>query len=154
MKDVVSAGFLLGIGFIYLFYSWQYEAGTADNPGAGLFPRIIGLILTLSSLLLLLRSLRHRTEKNKMGTLWQELSAGKLVSAISVVGSVVLYLIVLNTAGFLLASPFLVFFLARIMGGSHWMANLILGVVSSGVIYWLFWIIMRVPIPPGFWGGR
>ena len=154
MKDVVSAGFFLGSGLIYLFYSWEYEAGAADNPGAGLFPRIIGFILVLSSLLLLLRSLRNRTGKDKMGTLWQELSAGKILSAVSVVGSVVLYLIVLNTVGFLLASPFLVFSLARIMGGSNWWANLILGVVSSGVIYWLFWIIMRVPIPTGFWGGR
>jgi putative tricarboxylic transport membrane protein len=154
MKDVISAGFLIGIGLFYFIYSWEYEGGALDNPGPGFFPRIIGLIFIFSNSLQLLLSFRKRTEKNRLSTLLQDLQVRRILLAGMMVGVVITYLIVLNTVGFLMASPFFVFSLAWVMGGRNWMANLVLGAVSSGIIYWLFWTIMRVPIPAGFLGGR
>ncbi len=154
MKDVISAGFFIGIGLFYFIYSWEYGIGPLDNPGPGFFPRIIGLIFIVINSLQLLLSLRKRTEKNRLSTLLQDLQVRGIILAGMMVGIVITYLIVLDTVGFLIASPLLVFSLAWVMGGRNWMANLVLGVVSSGVIYWLFWTIMRVPIPAGFLGGR
>ncbi len=154
MKDAASAVFLFSVGIFYLISSLEYEAGALDDPGPGLFPRIIGLVIIFTNLFLLFLSLRRRAGGTKSKLLPPELKGSRLFSAGMIVGAVILYLLVLDKVGFLLASPLLVFFLAWVMGGNNWIANLILGVVSSGFIYWLFWIIMRVPIPTGsLWVG-
>ena len=149
MKDSASAVFLLGVGIFYLFYSLEYEAGALDDPGPGLFPRIIGLIIICTNVFLLVLSLRRQAGESKSKPLMPLLKGKHLLSGGMIVGAVILYLLVLDEVGFLLASPLLVFFLAWVMGGARWMANLILGVVASAFLYWLFWVIMRVPIPRG-----
>ena len=51
--------------------------------------------------------------------------------------------------GFLLSSPPLVFALACIMGGENFVVNAFISIIASALIYWIFWIIMRIPIPIG-----
>ena len=154
MKEVLSAGFLSCLGIFYLLYSWQYESGTLAGPGPGFFPRILAIILIGSNLWLLLRALLRRKEGTRLRTLLEGTDARGILTAGAVVAAIILYLLILPAAGFLLASPLLVLFLARVMGGKSWIGNLLLAVISSACTYWLFWIIMRVPIPMGLLEGR
>ena len=148
MKDVVGSGVLIGIGIFYLVCAWELESGTFENPGPGLFPIIIGLILVGTNVLHLFFSLGRQRE-SRLRVIWEELKPRNILCAAMVVGAVAVYLVVLQRIGFLLVSPLLVFFLAWVMGGKHWVINLILGMVSSVLIYWIFWVVMRVPIPTG-----
>jgi len=153
MKDLISALFYSCFGLFYLISSFKYDVGTAMTPGPGLFPRIIGFIMLLCGFLLIFSSLYNRKEKEKLSATWDGLSGKNLVSAMLVIGSVTFYLLVINYVGFLIASSILVLFLAWVMGGRNWLFNVTLGIVSSGLTYWLFWVIMRVPIPQGsLWG--
>lgn len=152
-KDEVSAIFIISIGGFYLIYSLDYNTGSLANPQHGFFPRIIGIALVASNLVLLLSSLFKRKQKDKLSTIWEGIDPKNIVSALMVIGSLSLYLLVINYVGFLVASPALVFFLAWVMGGKKWIYNIILGVVTGGLLYWIFWIMMRVPIPLGsLWG--
>lgn len=152
-KDDISAILNIGFGLFYLIYSLKYNAGSIDNPQLGFFPRIIGIVMVFFSLMFLLFCIRKRGQKDKLHVIWEGLNVKNILSATIVIGSLSLYLIILNYVGFLLASSVLVFFLAWAMGGNSWIVNIILGRVSSGLIYWIFWTIMRVPIPLGsLWG--
>lgn len=148
-KDDISAITNISVGLFYLIYSLKYNAGSIGNPQLGFFPRIIGIIMLFCSLIFLLFCLHKRRQKDKLHVIWEGLNAKNIISAAMVIVSLSLYLIILKYVGFLLASSVLVFFLAWVMGGNSWIGNIILAIVSSGLSYWIFWTIMRVPIPLG-----
>lgn len=153
MKDVIGAIFCCCIGLFYLISSLKYSSGTIDNPGPAFLPIILGYLMLFLSGLLLLLSLRKRKNGSRLAEIWEGLNVRNIFSAAMVVAGVTVYLLSINYVGFLFASPVLVFFLAWVMGGNRWVVNIILGIVSAGFAYWLFWIVMRVPIPLGsLWG--
>lgn len=154
IKDVISSIFLLCLGLFYLILSLKYHAGDLANPQPGFLPRIVGLVIVSFSLMLLISSLRDQKKKEKLNSLWQGLDRKNCLSAMMAIGSIIVYLLIVNYVGFPLASAALVWFLGWMMGGTNQILIIILGIVSSGLTYWLFWIIMRVPIPLGsLWGG-
>ncbi len=154
VKDIISSIFLLCVGIIYLVLSTHYYAGSMANPQSGFLPRIVGVIIVSCSTLLLISSLRHRKKENKINSLWEGLDKKTSLSALMALGSIIVYLLIIDSVGFPIASAGLVWFLGWMMGGSRQILNIILGVVSSGLTYWMFWILMRVPIPLGSLWGR
>lgn len=148
-KDLAGAVVFSFLGFGYLFWSLEYDAGTATTPGPGLFPRLVGIAMAACGLLLAASSLYGRGRKEQAGFPADEHSRSNLLSALLVVGSIASYLLVIQYVGFFLASALLVFCLAWLMGGRSWIANTLLSVVTTGLAYWLFWVMMRVPIPSG-----
>lgn len=154
MKDVAGAIFFVCTGVFYLISSLKYDAGTLKNPGPAFLPRIIGYIMMFFSLLLLILSLYKRKKSDKLVKIWEGLNKRNIFSGVMVVGGVTVYLFSINYVGFIVASSVLVFFLAWVMGGNRWGINILLGIISAGFSYWLFWIIMRVPIPLGSLWGR
>jgi len=154
VKDSISSIFLLCVGVIYLVLSTSYQAGSMANPQSGFLPRIIGLIIVCFSLFLLISSLRRPDKKEKLNSLWKGLDKKTSISALMALGSIIVYLLIIEKVGFSIASAALVWFLGWMMGGSKQVLNIILGIVSSALAYWLFWVLMRVPIPLGsLWGG-
>lgn len=145
----MSSIFLICAGLVYLILGFEYNAGRISNPHLGFFPRSIGLLIVFFSLLLLLASFRKRDKEEKLCTVWEGLHGKNIFRATMVLGSVMVYLIVVEYVGFLVSSVPLVWFLAWVMGGRSWILNSILAVVSSVLLYWLFWIMMRIPIPLG-----
>ncbi len=154
VKDIISSIFLLCVGMIYLILSTSYYAGSLANPQSGFLPRIVGLIIVCFSSILLISSLRDRKKRDKINSLWKGLDKKTSLSALMALGSIIVYLLIIDYVGFPIASAALVWFLGWMMGGSRQILNIILGVVSSGLTYWLFWILMRVPIPLGSLWGR
>jgi len=148
-KDECGAIFLLALGVFYLIISFDFDMGTMANPQPGLFPRIIGGFMVLFSSLVLISSLKKRGEKESLSGIWKALDLRSVFSVVIVIGCVSVYLVILDTVGFLLSSPPLVFALAWLMGGKNPIVNGIIGVVTSVVVYWVFWILMRIPIPLG-----
>ncbi len=153
-KEECGAIFFLCFGLFYLFASMIYDMGSLHNPQPGFFPRIMGCVMIFLSLAILTSALRKRKQAEKLSTIWEGFSRRNILSAIVIVSSVTLYLLGLNTFGFLFLSPFLMFVLAYAMGGTSWIVNIILAVGTSGLIYWVFWILMRAPIPLGSLWGR
>jgi hypothetical protein len=148
MKDIASSIFCLILGLFYLIYSLEYPAGNVANMQPGFFPRLIGMVVIGLSGGAFLSSLKQ-WGRTKPTALWEGLQWKNLVSAAMAIAGIVLYLVFLNAIGFLAASFLLVFSLARIMGGRSWILNALSGAVTSGLMYWAFWIVMRVPLPLG-----
>ena len=84
----------------------------------------------------------------------EALALRRLFPAILVLGGVVIHILVVETVGFLLASTALMMFLMWVRGARNWVVTTVMSAATSGVLYWLFWVVMRVPIPRGaLWGG-
>jgi putative tricarboxylic transport membrane protein len=151
-RDEVGAIFFICLGLFYVIISMKYDMGTFHNPQPGFLPRAMGVIMVFLSTLVLVKSLRRRKQETGLSEVWEGFGFKNILFAIAIIVCVVIYLLALNTLGFLFLSPFLVFVIAWMMGGKSWIINAVLGIVTSGLIYWTFWIIMRVPIPLGsFW---
>lgn len=153
-RDAVGAIFFICVGLFFVIVSMQYDMGTIHNPQLGFFPRVMGIIMVFLSSLVLAGSLRKRKQERGLSAVWEGFGIKNTFSAIAIIVCVVVYLLALETLGFLFLSPILVFVVARIMGGKSWVINAVMGIVSGGLIYWTFWVIMRVPIPLGSLWGR
>ncbi len=152
-RDEAGAIFFICLGLFYTLISMKHDMGTIDNPQPGFFPRVMGILMVLLSTLVLVGSFRRRKQDKGLSVVWKEFDIKNIFFAVAIILCVVLYLLAMNTLGFLFLSPFLVFVIAWMMGGKSWVINAVMGIVTSGLIYWTFWIIMRVPIPLGsFWG--
>jgi putative tricarboxylic transport membrane protein len=148
-KDECGTIFFLALGLFYLILSFDYNAGTMANPQEGFFPILTGVLMVFFSAWALFSSLKNRSKSESLSAVWSKLDLRNLFSVLMVLGCVSLYLVILNYVGFLLSSPPLLFTLTWIMGGKNLIVNAVISIVTSALIYWAFWIIMRIPIPIG-----
>lgn len=148
-KDECGTLFFLVLGIVYLILSLRHSPGTMMNPQEGFFPILIGVFIIIFSIWALLAALKNRSKRENLSEILRQFDSRDLISAILVFGCIAVYLMILNSVGFLLSSPPLVFALACIMGGKNLIVNAFISIVASALIYWIFWIIMRIPIPLG-----
>lgn len=160
-RDVVSAVFFACVGLFYYISSWQYDlhisVGGIVKPGPGLLPRSLAIAIILCSLVILVTSLLKARDKGekRFKQVLEELGSRKqnLIPSLLVISGLVGYLLFINFTGYLLTSIALVVFMSWVMGERRWWFNGVLGLGSGFLTYWLFWIIMRVPLPRGtLWG--
>ena len=148
-KERISGIVIFCFCLTYFIVSLEYNAGTFDFPHYGFFPRFLALVGLFFSILLLLS--RKANTSSSISIDWVALKRQSF-SGLIVLGSIVVYLVCLPYVGFLLCSACLVTILARAMGG-RWISSVIVGAITSLSLYWIFWVMMRVPIPLGtIWG--
>lgn len=151
--NLLSSILLVCIGVFYLVSASRYDFGQLPDPKAGFFPTIVGLAFVLLSGSLFLVSVRSR-RRGVPDVEREALTLRRLFPAILVLGGVVIHILVVEYVGFLLASTALMMFLMWVRGARNWVVTTVMSAATSGVLYWLFWVVMRVPIPRGaLWGG-
>lgn len=160
-RDAISAGFFLFIGIVYYVSSLQYDVyikvGGIEKPGPGLLPRGLGVAIILCSLVILITALFRRLKKQEEGfkAVCETLGLRKanLISCLTVIFAIAAYLLIVDFAGFLLTSIGLIMFMLWALGEKRWWFDVLLGLASGFSTYWLFWTLMRVPLPVGtLWG--
>src|SRR5205814_5647912 len=98
-KDFWSGVIFIAIGLFAIIHGTKYTIGTAARMGPGYFPRILGILLILLGAILALRSLRLRGAK---------IPTWKWRPSLVILGSVVLFGLILNFAGLVLATIVLI----------------------------------------------
>lgn len=140
----------VGLGGVFLIFSsvlfWQsfsFDYYSDLGPGPGLFPRWLSASLILLSLLYLAGSLRGIQAK------WSEvLPKGRdLLNVIIVLVSVLLFMLLLDSAGFIVAGAvMLVVLLARTY---KWYIAAAVAIGTSVLLYVAFSLGLDVPLPTG-----
>jgi len=156
-RDAISAVFFTLLGLFYYTSSWQYDlninVGGIEKPGPGLLPRGLAIAIVLCSLVILIASLlrSRNTKEKRFKAVCEDMGLQKqnLIPSILVILGIVVYLLLINFTGYLLTSIALIMFMSWVMGERKWWANGLLGLGSGLFTYWLFWIVMRVPLPMG-----
>jgi hypothetical protein len=126
-----------------------------DSPtgiGPGGWPSVIlGLMLTLSVILLYKTIMSQKQENNS-----KEVTAEQEHPVPShsyrhwlVFGLSFLYFFLMQYIGFILATPIYIIVTARILGMQVWLKLIIIALLSSALITYLFAIMLMLPLPRG-----
>lgn len=127
--------------------SWRLSIGGFHQPGPGFLLFFAGALLGILALISLVQSLKEIEPKGP--AIWVGVSFLKLGL---LVGVLFLYTILLPKLGFLLGTFLLLLFLFRVVEPYRWRKVFFASLLTIGVIYGFFVIILESRLPKGLLG--
>ena len=122
------------------------ELTMAEGMGAGFFPRVLAALVGVMSVGALIMVIQRGAYRQSF--VWSKIWLPSLFLII-----VCAYVLVISSLGFALAT-FLFLLIAMKLMKVSWKQTLLYSPVLTGMVYLVFHIIMRVPLPPGtIWSG-
>jgi putative tricarboxylic transport membrane protein len=146
-RDLGAAAVLLAFGLFALTQARGLRFGSIVSPGPGFFPLCLAIVLCLVSLGLLVRALRLPAGAPRA-------SGADAMGRAKVVGTLVglvVYALVLEPVGFLLATFALLLFFFTALQRQRWYVALGGSVATSVVTYLVFKVWLGVNLPAGLW---
>lgn len=153
--ETIGAGVLLLVAIGYTVYGLRYPLGTLKAPGPGVFPLVIGLLAAVLALLELFEGIGDWRSCLRTGT---PVSGGPPAYCVDtfderrpaiLVVALVVYLMVVQTVGFLTTTAVLVVVTSRLMGARDWGRPVALALGTVLVCYVLFTVWLRMSLPTG-----
>jgi len=151
---LIGVGFA-GVGAIILFLSMQLPqplAATRIAYGPGFFPTILGVVITVSGLLMAILNSVEDADENEDAEIF---SWSRFVKPAVVIGAALAYILLSDQLGFLVVAPVILISLLM-MGRVPLLQSLLIGLIGPVIIYILFAKLLLVPLPLGLlatWGG-
>lgn len=136
----------------YLSSAVALPYGTTAKPGAGFFPTLVGIFGCLVGLAACARAFRARAAALPARELARERAEGAAARrrAVSTVVLLVAFCALMPWLGYpLVAFAFVTVLLQRL--GSAWRSAAIIGVVAAVASFYLFGVLLDVPLPRGPW---
>ena len=137
-KDFWAGLLFTLIGAAALVLGSRYNLGTAARMGPGYFPRILGIILILLGGIIALRGLR---------TQGPAIAAWRWRPTIIVLGSVVLFGLIVPRVGMALSTVFLIVLASTASEEFRWKEALISGVLLAVLAVGVFIIGLKLQLP-------
>lgn len=128
---------ILGVfGAWVMWRSFGYGIGAYNNPGAGAWPFVVGTaMLGLSAWLFIATSKKSPGERVNYGQpflLWT---------------LILVWGVLLNYITFIAISSAMLFLIFKLVGKAGWIMSIVVPVVTSAVIYYVFSTLLAVPLP-------
>ncbi|WP_448523392.1 tripartite tricarboxylate transporter TctB family protein [Pseudothermotoga sp.] len=111
--------------------------------GSAGFPRLVTVCLIVCGVILVLRALLSKRVVVKPSCI----DTRFVLNLVGLVASFVLYLYLLKKLGFLITTAPLLFFAMYVFGYKKHFMNVVLSVITSLLIYYVFTIVFKVPLP-------
>lgn len=140
-----------GIGLFfaagYLGMSFQLPFGRLDQPGAGVFPVIVGVMLMLASL----AAMWEGWQMDKAEHI--DLPAGAdRKRLLSLIGLLFGYFVALPWLEQIISSTLFCILLMRVLSDLSWSRIVAYSLVISTALYVVFVLLLKVPLPRGMLG--
>jgi hypothetical protein len=150
-KDLVSTVFWLFFGIYFTFESYRFGLGEWSKPGPGYFPFGAGILFTILSLSVFLKTLRKPPPYKEPG---QARSAERFhwQNIVLIITGMVAYALLLKRLGFGLCTFGLVVLFIRMIGGKAWFASVVTGLLVAVTFHVLFNMLLNVQLPNGILG--
>lgn len=139
-----AVGSLLAIG--YLIAGWDYPWGKMAEPGPGVYPLAVGILMLMGAVGL---GLEARLRRLRLDAPWPA-GAGRW-RVLAVLASGLGYALLLPYLGHLIMGTLVSLIVLRVMGLPRWPLCIGLAIAVGLASYYLFAIILDVPLPVGFW---
>ena len=156
--EIAVALVLLAVGALVVFDSYRLGAKWGDDgPQSGYFPFYIGLLLGVSSLATLWHVLFQGLARGGdfFGALAEKASRfvewGELKLVASVLVPALVYVLAVQLIGIYVASAIYIGLFMRWLGKYTWLRSVLVGVLTSALIFVLFEIWFKVPLYKGAW---
>ena len=135
---------LFGIGLLVIGDNIRLGAGwSRDGPQAGYFPLRIGVLIAACSIAVIVQAWRRRDD-DSVFVEW-----AKLVPVSKILFPLIVYIAAMQYLGLYVASTLFVGALMRWLGGYRWTKSIVVPVIMSAIIFWLFEYQFTVPLPKG-----
>lgn len=148
LNDAVFGALFAALGAFLLWHVQGFPAIPGQQYGAGAFPGLIGAGFVAAGALLVVSGLRRGAALPWLQLADWASSPRHLGAFAAVVLGVVAYILWVDDLGFLLLAPLLLFAWLVVLGVRVPAAALV-ALVSSLVIWFAFYKLLRVPLP---WG--
>jgi hypothetical protein len=141
LRDFLSGLMFMVMGVVFAIGATNYTMGSSAEPGAGYFPLILSVLLTVLGAIVLFKSLTIETEGgDPIGTVaWRPL--------IAIVGAVALFGVAIKPLGLLLSVPMLVLITSLGADRFKWQGVVIGAVVLTFLSWGGFVLGMKLAIP-------
>lgn len=143
----VTSFCFLFLGAAYLAGSLELPRGSAAQPGAGLYPLLLGIFLVALSLALLIRSLRKNETKPEEGEPFPKGKDRQRVIAVGI--ALFLFALLLKPLGYGLCTAVLMGAILRLLGLASWGKIVLISILTAFLSYYLFASLLGVPLPGG-----
>jgi putative tricarboxylic transport membrane protein len=141
------------VGLVLLIFSgtifWQalsYDYFSAFGPGPGLFPLWLSGALIVVSILYIIESVRK--EKIKLSEIFPR--GSELRKVISIIASLVIFLILVPFSGYITAS--IIMLLILFFREYKWYWGLVISIVITLSLFYTFETFLNVPLPENSFG--
>lgn len=159
-KELASSAAILALAVAYFWVGLQYPLDTLDNPGPGVFPRAMGLLLIGLSSTHLVASTRRLRRASRAPAPAAALAGAPQDADLSaavytpwfMVAVLAAYVVLLGRIGFMTTSFALGVACSKLMGAEGWLRPLALGAGLVIACHFLFSVWLHVPLPTGLIG--
>jgi putative tricarboxylic transport membrane protein len=144
---------LLGGGITCGSFSWKYK--TSLGPGPAFFPFWIGLIIaTMGALMGAINTVSLIRGQGRAQRVPSELlfKATELKNVAVTTGALVASVLFLKWLGFVVTIGLFSLFLLQIVGKWGWLKSILLSVITSVGLFWIFKVWLYIPLPLGLVG--
>jgi putative tricarboxylic transport membrane protein len=129
--------------------AYRYELGSFQDPGPGLMPFLAGSALLVVSCILVLSSFSAGKAHGESPVIQTE--SGRCKAGL-VLGSLLVYAFVLETAGYPVATSLLLILLFRVAGARKW-RNFVPAAVLTAILTFFVFTHLGLRFPIGIWKG-
>lgn len=125
-------------GLICLVSAYHLNTGSLSKPDSGFWPFCVSFTVVLLSVFVIIKD-------SKTGT--YEAFTSNTKKVIYCLLSIIVFVIIFKTIGLLVATPALLLFHLRFLGGEPWRLTVILSIGITIVTYALFSVWFNIPFP-------
>ncbi len=147
-KKITSLA-LFGFSFFYLASSFRLKFGTARNPGPGLIPMVIGVLLLIMTTLYLIRVFREAPARAKI--VGGAAGAGKNYrSIVGILACTIAYPLILETVKFVGSTFAVTLAMLILLKPQKLILSFVLAFILSVIFFLIFSRLFGVALPSGF----
>jgi len=144
----ISPIFWLAVGILLSLWSTSYQIGSFFQPGPGLYPLVLGILLIFLSLVLLFDQIKKALPRMQISA--ASFPHGGWKKVVYTVLILVLTIFFFEKAGYLITFFLLIMLLMRGAGPQSWKKILLVAIFSTLGIYIVFVLLLKQPLPRGF----
>src|SRR5262249_54550957 len=143
-KDRIAGAALALFALLVLWESRTLPLGTVRHPGPSFVPVLLAVLLLVFAVLI--AAMGGRAERFR-SLRWTELPHGA-----AILGACAFCTFALERLGYRITVLIVVFFLVKLVEKKSWLATIVAAVTLSFGSFYLFYTLLRVPLPLGPWG--
>jgi len=140
---------LLATFALFIFESWQLSLRDTLGPGPGFFPFWLGVLGAVLAVFLLTQLHLNRVD---LGTEALVFDRAGVRNAVLVLVGLIVATALLDVIGFRLSMLLLIPYLLLVLGVRNWVTVGICAVAGSFGVYYVFFDLLKVPLPAGIFG--
>lgn len=143
-----ASAFAAIVGALYLAEARRYSTGTTAQPGPGLYPTLIGVVVLVAAVGVALEAARS---PSAVDIAWPRGDARRRVLAILLPTAA--YVLLLDVLGHALAGSLLTLIVLHVMGMRRWWLEIAVALAVGLGSHYIFATLLGVPLPAGLWRG-